>query len=294
MTRIVVDADYIVYAAGFAVETAKYDVASLRPDGSEASAILESRDEAEAWALEEPEGSEVVRDKLVEAEPLANALHLVNKTLHGIETALTKQGVEFGRLELFITGSGNFRDSLATIKGYKANRDPTHKPVHYKALRAFLQERWGAQKVEGIEADDAVAMAAHEAGYDPEKCIIVSVDKDLLTVPGGHYNFKTKVYRVVSPQEALWNFYVQLIKGDPTDNIGGAFKSGDKAAKVLPIDSSEEAMYRYALDLYKKGLGVNGCPYGNMAAEDALLENARLLHLKRHKADVWMPPGQRD
>ncbi len=288
MARVVVDADYLVYAAGFAAERRVYDVSGTHAGREYEAGPFDSKDVAEAWCLDM---DSCVIIPIAEAEPLPNALHLLNKMLAGVEKAMTAAGIEFDRLELFITGKGNFRDTLATIRGYKANREASHKPVHYDELRKFLKNRWGATEVNGYEADDAVAMAAHA---DPTGTIVVSVDKDLLTVPGQHYNFKTKKFLTVTPRDALVNFYRQLIAGDVTDNVAGAYKAGKKAAQAnISPTMDEPAMYRVTLELYKRGLGITGCPYGNMAAEDALLENARLLHMKRHPGDVWEPPGRR-
>lgn len=291
MTRVVVDADYLVYSCGFAVEKTWYDVSVYRPDGTTEQSMCRTRDEAEAWLSFESKDSETSVEKLIDAEPLANALFLVGRTLGAIDSALTEHGIEFDGLELFLTGKGNFRDSLATIKGYKANRDPEHRPVHYKSIRRYLKNRWGATVVDGIEADDAVAMAAAAAGYDPNRIMIVTCDKDLLTVPGLQYNFQKRKFQLVTPDEASANFYRQLITGDPTDNIGGAFRAGAKAANdVIRPGQSDGDRYAAALALYARGKVMKGCPYANLSAEDALLENARLLHLKRSVDDVWCPP----
>jgi hypothetical protein len=294
LTRVVVDADYLVYSCGFATEHGRWDVSVVRPDGSTDEAIFEDRDAAQAWIDAEPEGAVSTMERIVEAEPLDHALHLVNRTLNAVDSKLTESGVKFDRLELYITGSGNFRESLATIKGYKANRSKLHRPVHYDALRRFLKNRWGAEEVSGMEADDAVAMAAHAAGYSGERIIIVTVDKDLLTVPGRQYNFRTKKIVDVLEEEARTNFYRQLLTGDAVDNVGGCWKTGATAAeKAIGPDMNEEEMYDAALALYAKSLGVKGCPYTNMSAEEALLENARLLHLRRSLHDVWVPPSER-
>lgn len=291
MTRVVVDSDYLVYSCGFAVEKTLYDVAVQRPDGTSEEALFRSKDEAAAWLSHEPPDTTVQMDRLIEAEPLANALYLTGRTLAGIDSALTERGIEFGRLELFLTGKGNFRDALATIKGYKANRDPTHRPVHYKSIRRYLVNRWGASVVDGFEADDAVAMIAAEADYDPERVVIVTCDKDLLTVPGLQYNFQKKRFVTVTPEDASVHFYRQLITGDPVDNIGGAYKAGKAAAeKYILHGMPEENKYLTALKLYEQGREKAGCPYTHLSAADALLENARLLHLKRSVGDVWEPP----
>jgi len=291
VTRAVVDSDFLVYSCGFAVEKTWYDVAVERGDGSAEEGMFRTRDEAEAWLSYEDEATTRQVDRRIEAEPLANALYLASRTLSGIDSALTERGIEFDSLELFLTGKGNFRDALATIKGYKANRDPLHRPVHYKPIRRYLINRWGAAVVDGIEADDAVAMAAAEKDYDPERIVIVTCDKDLFTVPGLQYNFRKKQFVTVTPEEALVNFYRQLIVGDTTDNIGGAHRAGEKAALACIVPGmTEREMYLAALALYERGKEAKGCLYANLSGEAALLENARLIHLKRAIHDVWQPP----
>lgn len=290
MTRVIVDADYLVYSAGFAAQTTRYDVTVERQGGAAEERVLGSMDEVRAFLLDEEEGTYQV-NPVVDPEPLQNALHLVNRTLYGIDSHLAGLGIEFDKMELYITGSNNFRDQLATIKPYKGNRDPAHKPYYYKSIRRHLMNRWGAIKVDGYEADDALSMIAHEEGYDPERVVLVSIDKDLRTVPGRHYNFKKKILEDVSHEEALVNFYRQLVTGDATDNIGGAYKAGPKLAeKIIVLGNSEHDHYMAALAAYANGKEKPGCPYQNLSPRDALVENARLLHLKRYPGERWQPP----
>jgi hypothetical protein len=212
--------------------------------------------------------------------------------LETVEAALRAENIQFDKMELFLTGGGNFRDRIATIRGYKSNRDKSSRPVHYAAIREYMTRQHDAVTVEGIEADDILAIEAAKYDYDESKVLIVAVDKDLLTVPGAHYNPSKKEFQSVSRQQALVYFYRQLITGDTVDAILGCWKSGHAVAeKSITEDMSEYAMYARCLELYKSSLDKKGCPYVEMGAEAALLENARLLHLLRHPGDVWTPPS---
>lgn len=292
MATVVVDADYIVYSCGFATERVRWDASVVRPSGATEEAIFPTKFEALAWLALDPLAVIKRLDRVVETEPLQNALHLVNLTINKIRTNLTALGVDIVEpMTLYITGKGNFRESLATIKGYKANRDPLHRPLYYRELRDFLRHK-GAIEVEGYEADDAVAMEAAKHGYKPYGLVMVSVDKDLLTIPGSHYNFRTGKLLVVSEDEARLNFYRQLVTGDTVDNIGGAYLAGPVAAgKAIRLEDTEYQQYMAALSLYLRGWEIEGCPYAHMSAADALLENARLLWLRRSVNDVWVPPA---
>jgi hypothetical protein len=292
--HIVVDADALAYTAGFASQRVRYDYTVHVAGDVISEGIVDTRDEYAAAEAMMPEGASLEVATVIEAEPLVNALAMVKRTLLSIESALDEAGLEFDRMHLYLTGKGNFRESLATIKGYKANRIGLERPVHYKAIRRYLKERWGAQVVSGMEADDALAMEAALYAYDPERVCIVSMDKDLMTVPGRLYNFKRKKMYITTPIEALRNFYTQILVGDTVDNIGGCYKCGPKKAEeLLGGLETEEAMYAAVLAEYARSLARPGCPYGALGAEGALLENARLLHLLRLPGKMWEPPGSR-
>lgn len=288
MTVVAVDADYLVYSCGFAVEKVLYDVMVERPDGSTDSVLCRYMDEVKAYLSDETESEHQV-DVIVDAEPLQNALFLVDRVLSTVDAKLTEAGVEFDKLDLYLTGSGNFRNDLATIKGYKANRLDARRPVHYKSIRRFLKNKWGATVVSGWEADDQCSMLAYQHKYTDE-CIIVSMDKDLWTFPGWRYHFKRRALEFVDQDTASVNFWRQVLTGDTVDNIGGCFRCGEKKARELIVPGQSEAE-RYALVVteYEKSLTRKGCPYVELGAYNALLENGRLLHMLRYPGEIWSP-----
>ncbi len=299
MTRVVVDSDFYAYACGGATQRTVYDyVAVLGEDVIEAG-IAENKADVEAVRSSLPEGAELHVTDIVDAEPLEHALALCKRSLLGVEQAMDEAGVEFDRLELYLTGKGNFREEIATIKGYKANRKDNVRPVHYKGIRRYMRERWGAVVVKGWEADDALAMAAHQHNYDGEQVVLVSQDKDLRTVPGRHYNPRKKAWSVVTEREALLNFYRQVVTGDTVDAIGGVYRMGKKGADELLVglnDATEEAIARAVLLAYEQSLHRQGCPYTN--AKEAMLENGRLLHMARSPEETvpggyWNFPWER-
>lgn len=299
MARVVVDADVYAYSCGGATQKTLYDyVAVMSGDVIEAG-IAESKADVEAARSSLPEGAELHVTEIVDAEPLEHALALCKRSLLGVEQAMDEAGVEFDRLELYLTGKGNFREQIATLRGYKSNRIGKPKPVHYKGIRRYMRERWGAQVVRGWEADDALAMIAHEHDYDPEAVVLVSGDKDLRTVPGRHYNPRKKQWSIVTKQEALLNFYRQIVTGDTVDNIAGCYKAGPKAADELlasVYDKDEAEIARAVLDMYVQSLSKKGCPYTEAAA--AMLENCRLLHMARtaketREGGYWRFPWDR-
>ncbi len=163
----------------------------------------------------------------------------------------------------YITGSNNFRDSIAVTAPYKGNRVGLKKPVHYQAIRHHLQ-RLGAELVEGQEADDAVAIEATKTGG-----WIVSIDKDLDQVAGWHYNFVKHEEYYVTEEEGLRNLFTQVLTGDRIDNIIGLKGIGPKKAEKLLKDcKTEREYYDACLKAYD----------GNQLRVD---ENLNLLWLRR-------------
>lgn len=295
--RILFDADSMVYGCGFAAQKTIYDYVLASEDGSELiEGIALSKDELAATAAMLPDGWSISYNAVAEAEPLENALALAKRQLVRVMEKLDKDGYKYDRLELFLTGKGNFRDQVATIRPYKGNRVAMEKPVHYQALRRYLRERWGAIVIDGWEADDEVAMQAARHGYDPQEVMIVSQDKDLRTVQGLLFNYRRNTYELLTEKQALVNFYRQILTGDATDNIVGCYRTGEAAATRLIQESmTEREMYDAVLGEVEKSLERKGCPYSGMTAEAVVLETGRLLHMYRHPLEVvklWEPPAR--
>ena len=179
--------------------------------------------------------------------------------------------------ELFLTGKVNYRNDIAVTAPYKGNRKDVKKPIHLPLLREYLQTAWAASVSDGQEADDDIAIRATELGDD---CIIVSIDKDFMQVPGWHYNFVKKEKKYVTPEEGLRFFYKQILTGDNADNIKGIHRVGDvKATKMLADAKTEQELY--------------ACCVEAMGA-DRVLENARLLWLRRQPNQLWEPPIEKE
>lgn len=177
--------------------------------------------------------------------------------------------------ELFLTGKTNFRNDIAVTAPYKGNRKDKAKPVHLQLLREYLVKSWNATVSVDQEADDDIAIRATELG---DEALIVSIDKDFLQVPVWHYNFVKKEKKKVSVEEGLHFFYKQILTGDSADNIKGLHRVGPvKAEKMLEGLTTEQQMYQ--------------CCVEAMGAE-RVLENARLLWLRRAYDEMWQPPKE--
>ena len=193
--------------------------------------------------------------------------------------------------EFYLGGTDNFRYNI--YPEYKGNRKK-EKPTYLESCRELLVTQYGATVVNGIETDDMLGIRQTQLGGASRIC---SLDKDLLQIPGYHWNWVNLEAKLVSPLDGLRTFYKQIILGDKTDNIpgyDGALRSScPKFIQKLqePIDgmTDEVDMYWYVTDVY---LGQNGL--GNQEEDftrKELHRNAQLLYILRKEGEYWSPPN---
>ncbi len=205
-----------------------------------------------------------------ESETLEDALDVLDGLIDECLFYVWHEGYQ-----IYLTGKGNFRYEIAVTHEYKGNRKNVEKPEYLEELRQHLIDNWDAIVSSGEEADDLCAIAATE--YGPE-AIIASVDKDLKQVPCHNYNPRTGVMTKVSEWDGLLFFYTQVLTGDNADNIKGLYGVGPKkAAKLLEGCETEQDLYVAVLQAYA-------------GDEDRVIENARLLWLRRYEGQLWEPP----
>jgi len=139
-----------------------------------------------------------------------------------------------GKLRVAVKGKGNFRKDL--YKEYKANRRELDEDLK-EALsygHAHMTSKWDAIEAHDMEADDLVAIWAYEAREMDMPYFVVGIDKDLLQIPGNHYNFNKKEHSFINDDEADLNLHMQCLIGDSGDNIPGIKGIGKvKARKIL-------------------------------------------------------------
>lgn len=207
-----------------------------------------------------------------QGDPVANALHSVKIM---IRSMLETTGATSYRV--FLSGEGNYREKIATIKPYKGNR-PSGKPEHYEAIREYLIDYHSAEVINGKEADDAMGIAQSQA---IETSIICSIDKDMNMIAGKHYNWRQSRKYEVSRSEADVFFMKQLLTGDRVDNIQGIPGIGDKKAQKI-IDQAENMsdLYWLVLEEYAKHYDK---PF------EVMMEMANLLWIQRKEDVLWNP-----
>lgn len=183
---------------------------------------------------------------------------------------------------LALTGNRNWRKDV--LPSYKSNRKGKRKPVIYPALKQYVMDTYKCAMFDRLEADDVMGILQTDADGTAET-VIVSEDKDMLTVPG-------LLYRPIRPEEGIQevtledadrNHLLQTLTGDSTDGYSGCPGIGAKTAeKVLKQNDWSLVVAAYE----KAGL-----------TEDDALQQARVARILRHgeynskkdEVNLWTP-----
>lgn len=196
-------------------------------------------------------------------------------------------------VRLALTGATNFRKTI--FPAYKSKRGP--KPMALPALRRFLFENRDAQQRPDLEADDIVGIWATHPTLVPGPKIVVSIDKDLRSIPCTLWACDfTKQPEVITESAANYAHLTQTLTGDQTDGYPGCPGVGPKKAKVIlagqerPAALGNYSMWDAVVAAFEKR---------GLTAADALLQ-ARVARILRHtdfnfktkEPILWTPPQQ--
>ena len=151
----------------------------------------------------------------------------------------------------FSGSKGNFR-KLITPK-YKANRKKQELPPLLDDMHQFVKDHYDSIWGYGVETDDMVARYWKQISDDigRDEVMIVSIDKDYKQFPCLMYNYHYKHKEIldISEEEAMYNFYEQMIVGDSADNVNYFKGKGKKYAEKHFKDCTTK--YQYTRKLYE-------------------------------------------
>lgn len=127
---------------------------------------------------------------------------------------------------------------LDILPTYKSNRKDTRKPMLLPFLREYLMDNYEAYLRPRLEGDDILGiLSTHPHLVKAQQKIIVSLDKDMKTIPGWIFNdAKDKEPRLVSQEEADRYHLYQTLIGDTTDGYSGCPGVGPTAAEQILND----------------------------------------------------------
>ena len=283
---VLIDGDPIVYRCGFAGQHRIIHAILEAAEGSPFPVRFEGKTDRNNYLKEHPEHELLVEEEELEVEPLPFVLQTVKQSLSPIEL--------LGNPQLFLTGSGNFREKLNPL--YKASRRETPRPVHYQAIREYLQTHKLATLVDGREADDEISIRAHRLREAGLPYIVATIDKDLDQIPGRHYDYMRHIEYEVSEEQAEKWFWQQCLSGDPTDGVPGCWKIGRANAAAMVDDWylqkwTPEAIWEAIVETYRLSQKKSGCKYTDDDPARLALETARLVWMQKEPGELWNPPG---
>lgn len=280
MKTTLIDGDILVYKAGFAVQETVHRVhlsTTLFIDFNVRKKMNEFIEGYDPGIL----GVSCYYN----AEPPEVAIKTIDRMLKTILKQL-----KTSKYKIYLTDpdpSLNFRTKVAKTVPYKGHRKKRNRPIRYDVIRDYLIEECGAVSVRGTEADDKLGME------QTDETVVVSVDKDLLMVPGTHYNpVKDRITNVSDPGILRiykngagdkritgggfkW-FCAQMLLGDPVDNITGIKGMGPvRVYNALKNAKDELSMWSI----------VEGHYLSNDGDDVRCQENARLLWIWRKPDD---------
>jgi len=208
---------------------------------------------------------------------------------------------------------GNFRKEF--YPAYKDNRNAKPKPALWSVLDDFVYDAFADKIVEipWLEGDDVLGLLATHPNpaRAPGSRIVVSIDKDMQTLPGIRLyapNRPDLGVRWIDMHDADLFWMKQVLTGDAVDNYPGFPGIGHVKADgiLMPIheqfrESSVEqhlqALWSAVVETYTTRLPRGG--QAPLTVEDALIQ-ARLARIVRHgdydpklrRVRLWTPAGQ--
>lgn len=180
-----------------------------------------------------------------------------------------REELKVDEYKLCFSDSQNFRKSLNPQ--YKGNRKG-RKPVGYAPFKQWAMDTYPSFSKPTLEADDCLGILATKFS----DTIIVSMDKDLLQIPGKFYRLgvdgKGEMLEVTDKSGTEF-FLTQCLTGDVTDGYGGCPGIGPVKAEAL--FKKHGFAWKTVEDAFVKA---------GLTQEDAILQ-ARMARILR--ADDW-------
>jgi DNA polymerase-1 len=174
---------------------------------------------------------------------------------------------------------------------YKGNRDDRKRPAALSCAFEVIEKHCKTVRYEGLEADDVMGvLSGSEHLSDP---VIVSIDKDMLTIPGKILNpnkFRRPIK--VSKQAADRMMLKQALQGDRTDNYFGVEGIGPvKADKIVDAHADIRKAWEAVVETFgDEEQALTMCRLSRILRPNEYNEEkgeVRLWHPT--KQDIWIP-----
>ena len=192
------------------------------------------------------------------------------------------------KILLCFSDKKNFRKKVNP--DYKSNRKGGRKPMCFSNAIDYCKSEYKSLSYDWLEADDVIGILATKPCKG--KKIIVSEDKDLLTIPGKHWDFKKEKVFNWSEEQANYQFFYQTLIGDSTDNYKGCQGVGPISAGKILSENTDSV-----LDMWE---AVREAYLKSGQTEEDVIKNARMARILRHgefdtttkQVVLWTPKGE--
>jgi DNA polymerase-1 len=187
--------------------------------------------------------------------------------------------------------TSNFRKEI--LPTYKHQRIKVRKPLLLPEMRQHLRDTYKVYERPTLEGDDVLGILATSEKIIEGRKIVVSIDKDMKTIPGLHLNTDKRDDGVfeVTPAEADRFHMFQTLTGDAVDGYSGCPGIGPKKAENILERCAEE-------DRPFWGAVVEAYVKAGLSADVALTQArvARILRVtdydfKAKRPILWTPPA---
>jgi DNA polymerase-1 len=149
-----------------------------------------------------------------------------------LDLATTREKLDADECVICLSDDGErFRAHLGF--DYKAHRKSVRTPMVLAKLREHLRVAHQAKWKRGLEADDVMGIMSTNPKLYPEfEKVIVSIDKDMRTIPGRLYDGK-ELLTITREAADKWHLQ-QTLMGDKADGFPGCKGIGPvKAARIV-------------------------------------------------------------
>lgn len=177
------------------------------------------------------------------------------------------------------SSENTFRTSVSFEKKYKGTREyvdtyPNELQDKSEVVK-YVRSRYPSLLFKDLEADDVLSMLQDEHTF------IYSNDKDLLQIPGTHYDIKKAIFKEITQIEAFKFLMTQMVTGDSVDNISGLKAYGPiKTEKLLTNVGVKNLPFTVLLEYMKVHGLFNGI--------DCFVESWNLLKLRGNRGSHFL------
>lgn len=186
----------------------------------------------------------------------------------------------------------NWRNSVYSL--YKSNRKDKPRPVCLTPIKEYIRDKHPTYQRPTLEADDILGIMATSQRIikHPGEKIIISVDKDMKSIPGLFYDLGPREVFEISENEADRWHMTQTLVGDVVDGYPGCPSVGPvKAERILEQGASVDEWWPLVVAAYERA---------GLTEEDALVQArvARILrtqdyNFKTKEVRLWQPTSMK-